>query len=272
MNNILEVQKVTTGYNGIEVLRDISFQVKRGEILGIIGPNGAGKTTLFKIIARSLLPWRGSIYYNDNNILRISVKNLFQEITILPQIIETPFSFNVFDFVSMGRYPHLKRMEELKKLDFEIIEHSMSLTDILRLKDRPINHLSGGERQRVFLAQALTQTPKLLLLDEPITHLDIGHQVGILDIIKRLNKEHTLTVIMILHDLNLAAEYCDRLILMDRGGIYKMGIPDEVLTYQNIEDVYKTIVVVKENPMSGKPYVVLISQSNYGRKGGENSR
>lgn len=262
MNNILEVQKITSGYNGVEVLKDISFHLKRGEILGIIGPNGAGKTTLFRAISRSLPPWRGKIYYNGDDISRIPPKELFQEITILPQIVETPFSFKVFDLVSMGRYPHLKRFEELQKTDSEIIEHSMSLTDVLHLKNRTINTLSGGERQRVFLAQALTQTPKLLLLDEPIAHLDIGHQVEILDLVKRLNEENSLTVIMILHDLNLAAEYCDRLILIDGGKIYKLGTPGEVLTYQNIEDVYKTVVVVRENPISKKPYVILISEAS----------
>ena len=135
----------------------------------------------------------------------------------------------------------------------------MKLSDVWRFCDRPVFSLSAGERQLVLLAKALAQNPKLLILDEPTSHLDIGHQVAVLDLVKRLNREKKIAVIAVLHDLNLAAEYCDRLVLLNNGAIYKAGVPAEVLTYQVIEDVYRTCVVVKDNPVSKRPYVFLVS-------------
>jgi iron complex transport system ATP-binding protein len=141
-----------------------------------------------------------------------------------------------------------------------VIEKAMALCDVLAFRERRISELSGGERQRAILAQGFAQEPRLLLLDEPTTHLDIGHQVEILDLIRRLNREGDLTVIMVLHDLNLASEYCDRLILLKEGSIFKEGTPQEVLTFENIEKVYNTVVIVKENPNSLKPYILLVSE------------
>ena len=262
MKNILDVEKITTGYNGCEIIKNISFSVRSGEILGIIGPNGSGKTTLMRVISRVLSPWQGKIYYDTNNISEIPIKKLFQEISVLPQVVEVPFSFKVFDVVSMGRFPHLKRFEQLKENDLQIVEKVMSFTDISHLSNKDINHISGGERQRVFLAQSLAQQPKLLLLDEPTTHLDIGHQIEILNLIKMLNRENNLTIIMILHDLNLASEYCDRLLLIDDGKLYKIGTPADVVTYQNIKQIYKTVIIVKENPISKKPHLILVSEAD----------
>jgi iron complex transport system ATP-binding protein len=159
----------------------------------------------------------------------------------------------------MGRFPHLGRLKDPGKRDREITEESLELTDTADLRFRTLHELSGGERQRVLLAQALAQKPVLLLLDEPTAHLDIGHQIGILNVIKKLNQHQGLTVITVLHDLNLAGEYCGRIVLMNAGRIHTDGPPSEVLTYRNIEDVYKTVVIVKENPLSKKPYVVLVS-------------
>ena len=137
---------------------------------------------------------------------------------------------------------------------------SMSLTGILKLKKQEMNQISGGERQLVFIARALAQEPRLLLLDEPTTYLDITHQAGILDLIRKLNREFEITVIMVLHDLNLASEYCQRLVLMNTGRIHRIGAPEEVLRYEIIEEVYKTVVVVEKNPISSKPYILIVSE------------
>jgi iron complex transport system ATP-binding protein len=159
----------------------------------------------------------------------------------------------------MGRFPHQKRFELPSKADYDIVEQNLKFTDIAHLRDRGLQELSGGERQRAILAQALAQKPRLLLMDEPTAYLDIGHQIAMLDLVKKLNRTEGLTVVMILHDLNLASEYCEKMILMDKGNIEITGTPKEVLTYENIEKVYKTVVVVKENPFSKKPYVIPVS-------------
>ena len=158
----------------------------------------------------------------------------------------------------MGRIPHLKRLQFETKKDIEVVERALSVTDTLSLRDKRIDELSAGERQRVTIARALSQEPVLLFLDEPTSHLDIGHQIQILDLLKRLNRKNYLTIVMILHDLNLASAYCNRIALLNNGAIYKQGRPEEVLTYQNIEAVYKTIVLVSNNPATGRPNIALV--------------
>jgi len=163
--------------------------------------------------------------------------------------------------VLLGRIPHFKKFQFLEtNKDLEIVEEVMKLTGVLEIKDRFLKETSGGERQLVLITKALAQQPKLLLLDEPTAHLDITHKIKILDLIRRLNKKYGLTVLIVLHDLNLASQYCDRLILLKEGKIYKIGTPSEVLTYQIIEEVYQTVVVVKENPINLRPYVFLVSE------------
>lgn len=170
-------------------------------------------------------------------------------------------SMSVEEFVLLSRIPHYRRFQFLESSeDVEISRRCMVLTDTLKLKDASLHEISGGERQLVSIARALSQEPQLLILDEPTAHLDITHQVRVLGLIRRLNRELGVTVIMVLHDLNLASEYCDRLVLLNRGKVHLVGRPREVLTYQVIEEVYKTVVIVMENPISHKPYVVLISE------------
>lgn len=264
--DLLKVENLICGYGDKEVLKGVSFSVGKGDFLGIVGPNGAGKTTLFRAITCILKPLRGEIFYCGKDLNEISRRDLAREIAVLPQILETSFSFSVEQFISMGRFPHLKKFQPQSRHDSEMVEKAMALCDVLSLRERKIWELSGGEKQRVILAQCFAQEPSLLLLDEPTAHLDIGHQVEILDLIKRLNREKDLTVIMVLHDLNLASEYCDRLVLLKEGRIFKEGSPQEVLTFENIEEVYNTVVVVKENPISSKPYILLVSEEELNSK------
>ncbi|OIN97210.1 hypothetical protein AUJ66_04055 [Candidatus Desantisbacteria bacterium CG1_02_38_46] len=256
--NLLEVRDLVCGYDGEEVIKGLSFSVQSGEFLGILGPNGAGKTTLFRAITGVLKHSSGKIYYQEKELLEIPAREIAREIAVLPQILEISFSFSVEEFVRMGRFSHRGRLEGFRKEDEIAVEKAMETTGILNLKSRSVNQLSGGERQRVLLAQALAQEPSLLLLDEPTAHLDISHQVEICDLIKNLNREKSLTVIMVLHDLNLASDYCDQLILINKGKLYKIGPPEEVLTYQIIEEVYKTTVVVRQNPVSFRPHIFLV--------------
>jgi len=259
---MLEIKNLTCGYDSKFQLRDISFNVKDGEFFGIIGPNGSGKTTLLRAITKILKPEKGEIFLEGKNIWQMNSREIAKKIAVVSHETETG-QITVEELVLLGRLPHYKSFQffETKK-DIEIAKKFMDLTDILRIKEKQITEISGGEKQLALIARALAQEPKLLLLDEPIAHLDITHQIGILDLIRRLNRQFGLTVIVVLHDLNLAGEYCDRLVLLNKGQIYKIGTPEEVLTYQNIEDVYKTVVVVEKNPISKKPFVLLVSKEN----------
>lgn len=258
--NMLQVKNLSCGYGAKEVIKSMSFSVRKGDFLGIIGPNGAGKTTLFRAITGVLSLREGNVLYKGRDISGIPPRERAREIAVMPQILEVPFAFSVEEFVLMGRFPHVGRFGTLKQNDYRVLEKSLELTDTASLRKQRLLELSGGERQRAILAQGFAQEPRLLLLDEPTAHLDIAHKIRILDIVKNLNKEFGLTVIVILHDLNLASEYCKRLLLLDEGAIYKNGSPEEILTYKNIEKVYKTIVVVGKNPISSKPYILPVPE------------
>ncbi|MFH1697863.1 MAG: ABC transporter ATP-binding protein, partial [Candidatus Omnitrophota bacterium] len=201
----------------------------------------------------------GNIRLFGKDITSLELKEFCRQVAFVSQDALSNFSFSVFEIVLMGRIPHLKRLQPETKKDLRIAELALTMTDTLHLKDKMINELSSGERQRVLIARALAQEPVLIFLDEPTAHLDIGHQVQILDLLRKLNRNENLTIVMVLHDLNLAGEYCNRLVLLDDGRVFKEGVTEQVLTYQNIEKVYKTLVVVNKNPINSKPYVLLVS-------------
>jgi len=258
MSTLLRVNHLSCGYYKETVIKDVSFDINEGDFMGVIGPNGSGKSTLLKALSRILIPGNGEVLLNDEDIFRIELKEFCRKVAFVPQNTMINFPFTAWEIVLMGRIPYLKRMQPESKNDFSIAENALLLTDALNLKEKAIDELSAGERQRVVIAKALAQDPILLFLDEPTSHLDIGHQIQILDLLRKLNRQSRLTIVMVLHDLNLASEYCNRIILLNEGRIFKTGAPLEVLTYQNIEAVYKTVVVVNKNPLNSKPYVVLV--------------
>lgn len=263
---MLEVINLTCGYDKF-LLKDINFKVNSYEFLGIIGPNGSGKTTLIRAISRLIKPIKGKIIYQGKDISKLNFKELAKKIAVVSQDTYFPETMKVEDFILLGRIPHFKKFQFFeRKRDYKIVEEAMRLTGTIEIKNRLLKEISGGERQLVSIAKSLSQEPKLLLLDEPTTHLDITHKVKILDLIKRLNKKYGLTVLIVLHDLNLASQYCDRLILLNEGKVHRIGTPNEVLTYQIIEEVYKTIVIVKENPITSKPYIFLVSEEEIRRR------
>jgi len=259
MTNILTIQNLSCGYPKFQ-LSDINFDIPKGSFAGIIGPNGSGKTTLFRAITGILPLKSGQIILSGKNLLSFSLRERAQNIAIVSQFIEAGH-MSVEDYVLMGRIPYHSRFNFFETdEDFEIARKYMEMTDTWRFKDQLMSELSGGEQQLAGIARALTQQPQLLLLDEPTSHLDITHQVHILNVLQQLNQEMGLSVLMVIHDLNLASEYCDHLILVNQGKIHTQGIPEEVLTFQNIEDVYKTVVVTQSNPLSGKPAIFLASR------------
>jgi len=259
MEYLLQAERISGGYNEDTVVRDVSLSFARGELAGIIGPNGSGKSTLLRLMTHVLHPSAGRTMYAGADIKKMSARDLARRVAFVSQDTTIHFSFKVWEIVLMGRTPHLGRMQFETKKDFAIAERAMELTDTLHLKNKEIDNLSAGERQRVFIAKALAQEPELLFLDEPTSHLDVGHQIRVLDLLKKLNKEKSITIVIVLHDLNLASEYCQRIVLLDKGSIFAQGSPEEVLTYENIEAVYKTVVIVDRNKISSKPYVVLVS-------------
>ncbi len=261
MGKILKLENIVAGYKNKFMLQNISFDVMKSSFTGIIGPNASGKTTLFKTIIGDISLQSGQIIIDGQDILLFSLKEKAQKLAIVTQYFDTP-NLSVEDYVLLGRYPYNNRFQFFEaKNDYTIAHKYMHLTDVFKYKDRMITELSGGAQQMVAITRALTQEPDLLLLDEPTSHLDIKHQVQVLDLLQKLNKELKLSVLMIIHDLNLAGEYCDNLLMMSHGKIHKSGTPKEVLNYKDIEMVYDTLVVTQENPLSKKPAVFLVSGS-----------
>jgi iron complex transport system ATP-binding protein len=257
INNILQINDLSGGYRSFS-LQDINFSVQKGVFAGIIGPNGSGKSTLLKMILGVLKPSHGSIVYNNQDLTTMHTSLRAKSIAVVNQRIADT-SMSVMEYVMLGRIPFRSKFQFFeKKEDTLKAEKHLEMTGILKYRNSPLSSLSGGEQQLAAMARALTQEPQLLLLDEPTSMLDISHQVQILDMVKSLNKEIGVTVLMIIHDLNLASSYCNQLLLMNEGRLHINGTPQEVLNYQIIEDVFKTVVVTSENPITGKPTVFLV--------------
>lgn len=258
MAGLLKIDTLSGGYYAEDIVKEVSLEIQEGDFLGIIGPNGSGKTTFVRLLTRILLPRKGKVCFQGKNIREMHLKEFCRKIAFVSQEIPLFFPFAVMEFVLMGRIPHLNRLQFETKKDARIAEQALTLTDTLNLKDKKIDEVSAGERQRLVIARALVQEPILLFLDEPTSHLDIGHQIQIMDLLKRLNRKNNLTIVMILHDLNLASAYCNRIVLLDKGSVFKEGVPEDVLTYSNIEAVYKTVVLVNDNPVTKRPNIILV--------------
>jgi iron complex transport system ATP-binding protein len=256
---LFSANNIVFRYNNHTAIDDISFTIDQSEFVGVIGPNGAGKSTLLRLLGGFLKPSEGSISFSGKNMNNYDRRELARNIATLPQQRDIPFSYTVEDFILMGRYPHAPKGFFYEKKEVEFVDDVMDTMEISHLRKRRIDNLSEGERQKVFLSQCIAQDPKVLLLDEPVSHLDIRHQTQTLDVLEKLHGEG-LTIIMVLHDLNLAAEFCSRVVLISKGRIKSDGDPRIVLTFENIEESYETVVIVKENPISGKPFVVPISK------------
>jgi iron complex transport system ATP-binding protein len=255
---VIEICDVTCKYDTVKVLEEVNFKIRRGSFTGIIGPNGSGKSTLLKIISKALKPNRGTVWLNEQNIYHLKAQAIAQQMAVVPQETVISFPFLVKEVVMMGRSPYLGLWQAEGKRDYVICHQAMQLTNTLPLANRPVTTLSGGEKQRVIIAQALTQEPEVLLLDEPTSHLDINHQLEIMELLQRLNQEQKLTIVAVFHDLNLAAQYCDQIILLHQGKIYALGKPEEVLIKKNIQEVYQTKVLIEKHSLTGRPYLTLL--------------
>jgi len=249
----LIVDSLKFSYDSVEVLKGVSFKLERSEILGIIGPNGSGKTTLLKCINRILKPKQGDVLFNDQKISSMERRGIARIFGYVPQNANYD-ALTVFDTVLMGRRPYSAWWCNEK--DIEKVWQALSTLGIEQLAMRKISELSGGERQKVLIARALAQEAKVLLLDEPTNNLDIKHQFEIMNLIRNLVKEKGLAAITVLHDLNIASKYCDKIIMMKEGRIYAAGEVDSVITHQNIKEVFGVTVSIQRN--LGKPHIIVL--------------
>ena len=260
---MIQVGQLSGGYGGAPIVKNVSFTVKKGEVLGILGPNGSGKSTLLKVMSGLLPATNGSILLDGKHIKSYTTRALAKKMAVLPQLHANAFPNTVREAVSLGRYPHQTGFfSSWSAQDEQAVQYAMTQTGVLRYAHTPMECLSGGEQQRVFVAQALAQTAEVILLDEPTNHLDIAHQRQLLDLIRKEAEEGGLTVVMVLHDMNLASLYCDTLLLMENGEMRAIGAPHEVLVAPQIKDVYQARVTTYAHPEMPKPQITLMPVAN----------
>ncbi|MBN1189244.1 MAG: heme ABC transporter ATP-binding protein [Dehalococcoidales bacterium] len=254
----MEVSNISLSYNHHPVVRELSFDLQPAEIVGLIGPNGCGKTSVIKALSRILSLRSGQITLDGRDLARITHGELARLVGVVPQNPALPDTFTVTEVVLLGRNPHLGLLRGESARDMKIVWWAMERTGLSALAGRRIGELSGGEKQRVTIARILAQEPRVILLDEPTSSLDISHQIEILDLVKSLCRERELAVLLTLHDLNLAAQYCDRLIMLKNGQVHARGTPEEVITEENIRSVFNAESLVRPHPISRQPAILLV--------------
>jgi iron complex transport system ATP-binding protein len=254
---ILEVSGIACAYDGADVLSDVTVRLQPGDFTAVAGPNGSGKSTLIRAMSRVLRPRLGSALLEGEDLYALPARRSAQAIAVLPQESSLEFEFSCEEVVMMGRAPHLGRFETESERDLAVVRDAMERTSCWELRKRPVVELSGGERQRVLLARAFAQEPKILLLDEPTAHLDLSFQVQILRLVHALRDEKKTAVLASLHDLNLAAAYADRIVLLSKGKIAAAGAPKEVLVESVLRPVFGPEVMVRTHPDTNAPLVLV---------------
>jgi iron complex transport system ATP-binding protein len=258
MSTVIDAKNLSHSYGNLPVLKNLSLSIQKGDFFIIIGPNGSGKTTLMKVISGIEKYGKGRLEILGRSIKKYNRKTLAQAVALVPQMVPVDFPFSVTELVLMGRSPHLGVLGLEQEQDLKIARQAMAFTGVEDLAHRKVDQLSGGERQRVFIARAICQEPQIMLLDEPTASLDLAHQVRVMDLMERLKKERGITVVMVSHDVNLAAMYGDRLLLLKEGRIVSMGLPEEVLTYETLEEAYGCSLLVDKSPLGEFQRVTLV--------------
>jgi iron complex transport system ATP-binding protein len=252
----LEAIGLSLAYDGRPIIDDLTLAIPPGRITVIVGANASGKSTLLRGLARLMKPRGGVVEVDGRDIHSYGSKKLARIVGLLPQQPVAPAGITVADLVGRGRYPHQGWFHQSSAEDDAAVAHALEATGTLELAERSIDELSGGQRQRVWIAMALAQEPEILLLDEPTTFLDLAHQVEVLDLLMQLNTEHGTTIVMVLHDLNLAARYADHLLVMAHGTVVTEGAPSEVITAETVARAFGMTALVVEDPVCGSPMVV----------------
>src|SRR5690625_4843088 len=252
----LEAEEVSIRYDKNIVVEDLRLYISDGKITTLIGPNGCGKSTILKTLSRIMNAAGGSVYLDGKSIHKQSTREIAREMAVLPQTPEAPEGLKVIELVSYGRYPHQRGFGTLQKEDREAIHWALEQTNLLELAERPIDALSGGQRQRVWIAMALAQETDFLLLDEPTTYLDLAHQLEILEVLQRLNKQEKRTIIMVIHDLNHAARFSDYMVAIRNGAIMKEGAPGDVMKAEVLKEVFHIDAEVVADPRTSRPVCI----------------
>jgi iron complex transport system ATP-binding protein len=259
MNAIqLRAEELVFSYNHKPILDGVNLELCPGEMVGLVGPNGAGKSTLVNLLSRALMPQRGHVWLDDHSLDQLTSDYVAQRVAVVPQVFDVPNGFTAHEIVMMGRTPHLGWLQSESARDEDIVRDAMIATGTWQLANRLVNRLSGGERQRVIFARALAQEPQILLLDEPTAHLDVTHQIEVMDIARRLKQERALAILGVFHDLNLAAQYCDRIILLKDGRVFAAGTPASVITRDVLRAVYGIEMCVFPHPQNHLPVALIM--------------
>ena len=243
-------------YGKKEVLRGLTLDIPRGKVVTLIGQNGCGKSTLLKTVSRAVSARRGEVVYRGKKLSSYPPKELARKIAYLSQVHESPPDIDVRTLVSYGRFPYSRFGRGLTEKDAEIIDRALSMTGLSHLGERILSTLSGGERQRAWIAMTIAQEPEILILDEPTTYLDVSYQVEVLELIRHLNRALGITIVMVLHDINLAARYSDLLAAIRGGALFAAGTPEEMVTEKHLRDIFEIEAAVYEDPLHGCPYFI----------------
>jgi iron complex transport system ATP-binding protein len=261
VEQILTLRGVGFRYDGRWTLKGIDLDIHKGEILGILGPNGSGKSTLLRLMDGLLAPQEGEVRFRGRPLASRKRKGLAKEVSFVAQENTFRFAFSVLEVVLMGRAPHLGRLQFEGKKDIDTALHSLETMNALDLAERSIHELSGGEKQRVLIARALAQEPQLLLLDEPTSFLDIKFKREIFELLSSLNRKDGLTIAVVSHDIDMAAHYCQRLMMLKGGCLFATGTPEATITAPNVESVFDCPVLIDNNPATGSPRVNIIGKN-----------
>lgn len=261
---MLSAKNLKVGYEDRIIINDLSLTIDSGQIVSIIGPNGCGKSTLLKTLSRMIKPIQGQVLLKGTDLRQIKNKTISQKVCLLSQHNNAPGDLTVEQLVYYGRLPHKKWYEGKKDEDQQLIDWAIEQTGLSYYKQTPISSLSGGERQRAYIAQALCQKPDILLLDEPTTYLDISYQLELMELVKEINRKFNITVVMVLHELNQASRYSDRLVIMKEGEIISDGTPGEIINESVIKQVYRIECEIDQDPLSSKPRIHPIKTIKFG--------
>lgn len=254
--NCIKTKDLNISYGNLDIVKDLNLEIPNGKITTIIGANGCGKSTILKTIARILQPKSGDIFINDKNIKDQSSKELAKTMAVLPQSPQAPSGLTVEELISYGRFPHQKGFGKMKKEDKDIVSWALEATGISEFRDRKIEALSGGQRQRAWIAMALAQQTDILVLDEPTTYLDLAHQLEVLNLLEELNKKHGTTIVMVIHELNNAARFADHMIGVKKGKIACQGSAYEVMTKENLKELFNIDAEIVSDPRTNKPVCI----------------